>query len=268
MTSYTFVSITALLAELAFWLGLGICPGLSAQRARGRAWESLPAPPQAEGHFYTGTAQIRAKLLREDFVPDGDTSKKIWKQARWIEFSHDMAGRHVYPDAQTRVAAAWTERFVYFAFQSSFTSLNLFEGEDLAKEKLQLWDRDVAEVFINPEPLRLDHYYEFEVAPDNRWVDLEIDKNKTPFNDAAWNSGFEHATRIDAKRHTWTCEMRIPVAALMATQLQSGAEWRVNFFRADGPGDDDHRRFLAWSPIPEGKTFHVPARFGVLRFTE
>ncbi len=45
-----------------------------------------------------------------------------------------------------------------------------------------------------------------------------------------------------------------------------GAEWRANFFRAAGEGGDDRRKFLAWSIIPEGKTFHVPTRFGILRF--
>ena len=49
--------------------------------------------------------------------------------------------------------------------------------------------------FVNPEPARVNHYYEFEVAPNNQWIDLEIDKDKTPFNDAKWNSGFDHATR-------------------------------------------------------------------------
>ena len=48
--------------------------------------------------------------------------------------------------------------------------------------------------FSNPQPERITHYYEFEVAPNNQWIDLEIEKTKTPFNDAAWNSGFSHAT--------------------------------------------------------------------------
>jgi hypothetical protein len=44
-----------------------------------------------------------------------------------------------------------------------------------------------------------------------------------------------------------------------------GAQWRVNFFRAAGKGGDEQREFLAWSIIPEGKTFHVPTRFGILK---
>ena len=37
------------------------------------------------------------------------------------------------------------------------------------------------------------------------------------------------------------------------------------FLTAAGKGGDDQRKFLAWSIIPEGKTFHVPTRFGILQ---
>ncbi len=104
----------------------------------------------------------------------------------------------------------------------------------------------------------------------NQWIDLEIDKEKDPFYDAGWDSHFEHATRIDAGNHLWTCEMRIPVNSLTAGVRQTylNMRWRINFYRADGPGDDSQRRFLAWSTIPEGKSFHVPARFGIIRFVK
>jgi hypothetical protein len=125
----------------------------------------------------------------------------------------------------------------------------------------------VAEVFLNPAPERISHYYEFEVAPNNQWIDLEIEKKNDPFNDASWNSGFEHATRIDREKHVWTAELRIPVSAMKVQSMAPGMTWRVNYFRAAGQGGDGQRQFLAWSTIPQGKTFHVPSRFGLLRFT-
>jgi hypothetical protein len=126
----------------------------------------------------------------------------------------------------------------------------------------------VAEVFINPEPERVSHYYEFEVAPNNQWIDLEIDKTKTPFNDATWDSHFDHATRIDSEHQVWTSEIRIPFSPMKVEAIQPGTEWRINYYRADGPGDDSKRRFMCWSTIPEGKTFHVPTRFGILKFVK
>lgn len=214
---------------------------------------------------YSSSIAAETRHSSTNFLPDGDLGKSLWKQAKWVEFDSDASGKSHYPEAETRVASLWTETHIYFAFSSRYDSLNIYEGEDPKAERWQLWERDVVEVFLNPEPARVNHYFEFEVAPNNQWIDLEIDKTKDPFNDASWNSGFEHATRIDAEHHVWTMEMRIPLAAMNVKDPRAGTEWRVNFFRAAGKGGDDHRKFLAWSIIPEGKTFHVPTRFGILK---
>ncbi|HKW61427.1 MAG TPA: carbohydrate-binding family 9-like protein [Candidatus Acidoferrum sp.] len=214
---------------------------------------------------YSSTVGTEAKHASADFVPDGDLTKPGWKHAKWLDFDNDASGKSHYHEVMTRVASLWTEANIYFAFSARYDSLNIYEGEDPKPERWQLWDRDVVEVFLNPQPERVNHYFEFEVAPNNQWIDLEIDKTRDPFNDASWNSGFEHATRIDTQHHIWTTEMRIPLAAMNVKDAHSGAQWRVNFFRAAGKGGDDRRKFLAWSIIPEGKTFHVPTRFGILK---
>lgn len=219
------------------------------------------------GESYSSRVSTVARRSSKDFTPDGDLAKNIWKRARWVEFAHDLSGRSKHPLAATRVAAVWTDHFVYFAFWCRYDRLNVYEGEDAAKERWELWNRDVAEVFLNPAPERISHYYEFEVAPNNQWIDLEIEKKNDPFNDASWNSGFEHATRIDTEKHVWTAELRIPVSAMKVPSIAPGMTWRVNYFRAAGQGGDAQRQFLAWSTIPQGKTFHVPSRFGLLRFT-
>ena len=217
---------------------------------------------------YTSNAQIQSKRSARDFVPDGDLTKKEWKEAEWARFDHDMSGKKHFPESETAVSALWTDAYVYFAFRSKYTTLNIYEGEDIAKERWELWNRDVVEVFANPQPDRVNHYYEFEVSPNNQWIDLEIDKDKDPFNDAGWDSGFEHATQVDERAHVWTCEMRIPLKSMKVSTLTPGTEWRINFYRADGPGGDSQRRFMSWSTIPEGRSFHAPTRFGIIRFVE
>lgn len=227
----------------------------------------VPPRVQAGDSPYSSNARTYSHSVAHDFTPDGDLSKEVWRQAEWVQFDHDMSGKRTYAEAETRVASVWTAAYLYFAFRCRYTTLNVYEGDDITKERWELWNRDVVEVFINPEPQRVNHYYEFEVAPNNQWIDLEIDKEKNPFNDTNWNSHFDHATRVDTKDHEWTCEMRIPVKA-MGVAVRPDSEWRVNFYRADGPGDDAQRRFMCWSTIPEGRTFHVPTRFGILRFVK
>lgn len=217
---------------------------------------------------YTSRLGIPSRFSREDFAPDGNLQKAAWRKAAWVRFDHDLSGRPRFTQAATRAASCWSARQVYFAFHCRYSRLNLYRGEDPARERWELWKRDVVEVFLNPQPARMRHYYEFEVAPNNLWIDLEIDQDKTPFHDASWNSGFEHATRVDRSKRVWTCELRIPLAALGVRSLRAGTEWRVNFLRADGKGSDAQRRLLAWSPIRAGRSFHVPASFGILRFVK
>ena len=223
---------------------------------------------QAGDEAYSSKAQTQAKRAKADFEVDGDLTKGAWRHAKWTEFDHDPKGQRHYPELLTRVAALWTDKHIYFAFSGHFEHLNVYQGEDPAKERWELWNRDVVEVFANPQPERVTHYYEFEVAPNNQWIDLEIEKKNQPFNEAGWNSGFSHASRVDSQKHIWNVEMRIALDSMKAETPRAGSKWRVNFFRADGQGTDEHRKFLAWSTIPTGNTFHVPECFGALVFVD
>jgi hypothetical protein len=216
---------------------------------------------------YAGNLTITSRFSAEDYVPDGDLAKSVWHSAGKVRFDQEALARKAHPEAETHVASFWTAKYVYFAFWSKYLTLNVYEGEQNEKEKWGLWERDVVEAFVNPAPERFNHYYEFEVSPNNQWIDLEIDFDKKPFNDANWDSHFEHATRVDETNHVWTCEMRIPVDAFLVRLMRPGMEWRINFYRADGKGGDSQRRFLSWSPLPGGKpSFHQPASFGIIRF--
>ena len=126
------------------------------------------------------------------------------------------------------------------------------------------------EVFINPHPENLGNYYEFEMAPNNQWIDLKIDwAKKDMAADWKWNSNFDHAAKIDAAHKTWVVEMRIPVKSMDAAPIKAGDEWRLNLYRCDGPGDDTKRRFMSWSVVPEHNgSFHQPASFGIIKFVK
>ncbi|MGD0223427.1 MAG: carbohydrate-binding family 9-like protein [Terriglobia bacterium] len=226
--------------------------------------------PGSNPQTYISNSQFMSKFTAQDFVPDGNLAKPAWRVASWVEVKRDAFTRVEFPQAATEIASLWTSEYVYFAFRCKYTTLNVYEDKDPTKEFWTLWDRDVVEVFLNPQPEHLKRYYEFEVAPNDLWIDLEIDLDKNPFNDPKWDSGFEHATHIDSKDHVWTCEMRIPVAGLKGTKpLEANTEWRLNFFRADGPGNDSQRRFVSWSPVQnDTHSFHSPWSFGVIRFVK
>ena len=202
-----------------------------------------------------------------DTQPDGDLDKHFWSTAKRVSFDEAAFTRASYPQSQTQVASRWTRDYLYLAFWCRYESLNIFQGENPEAERWQLWDKDVVEAFISPDPERPLHYYEFEAAPNNQWIDLEIDLKKHPFNDPHWNSGFEHATMVNAARRIWTSEWRIPITVLSTAGVRVDSAWRVNFYRADGAGPD--RRAMSWGALPRNlpeNSFHQPDSFGLLRF--
>jgi hypothetical protein len=224
--------------------------------------------PQTTGYLHDLT--ITSRRAAADFSPTGDLSKDVWKDVPTVSYDVEVRANKAFPDSETQVASVWTPDYLYLGYRCKYRALNVFDGEDISKERFGLWYRDTAEAFINPQPERITHYYEFEVAPNNQWVDLEIDLTKKPFGNVHWDSNFEHATKVDPEHQVWTAEMKIPVKSMGVAELRPGDSWRLNLYRLDGVGDDPQRRFLSWSPLPEGtnRSFHQPASFGIIKFVQ
>jgi len=130
-----------------------------------------------------------------------------------------------------------------------------------------LWEEDVFEVFLasGEEPPRL--YYEFEVNPLGTLFDARVTsqdlKRATMRVDSAWaHPGF--GARVTRGPGRWSASLKIPLAELCSEKPHS--VWRANFYRIDRGACDE---FSAWSPtFADPADFHVPERFGVLRFEE
>jgi hypothetical protein len=218
--------------------------------------------------YHSQKLVLQSTFIRKDFVPDGDLDKEVWITASKAGFHRDAFHNIEYPELETQVASLWTRHYLYLAWWCKYVSLNTFQGEDPGKERWELWSRDVVEAFINPEPSRELHYYEFEVAPNNQWLDLEVSlDSKLPHN-AQWDSGFEHVARTNSVRSIWTVEMRIPVQSMGVRRIEPGVDWRINLYRADGNISKGARKLISWSPLAvANNSFHQPASFGLLRFT-
>ena len=210
---------------------------------------------------------LTASFLDVDFIPDGNLEKAVWRNAQRVHFYQDAFKGTRHQEIETTASSLWTAHNLYLAYWCKYLTLNTYEGEDPAIQRWQLWDRDVVEAFIAPQRDETPHYYEFEVAPNNQWIDLEIDLGSKQSPNALWNSNFLHAARIDAARQIWTVEIRIPVEPMGAQSLDNNTEWRINLYRADGTGSDAERNLMCWSPLPVNNgSFHQPASFGLLKF--
>jgi predicted TIM-barrel fold metal-dependent hydrolase len=205
---------------------------------------------------------MTATYIETDFSPDGNLEKAVWKDVPsvWIERNSVNAARR--PSLRTRVQSLWSNSHLYLAFHCPYGTITVFEPGQ-TEERWQLWEKDVVEAFIGADFDDIDSYKEFEVAPNNDWLDLDIGRRSKKV-DWAWNSGWQHATQNNASRKVWTCEMRIPLASIDGKGLVSpGTRWRINLYRCDD--SESPRAYLAWNP-PRCRSFHAPSSFGTLEF--
>ena len=190
-----------------------------------------------------------------------------WAKAASTWIAKDCTHEVDYPHLKTEVRGFWTNSDLYLLFVCPYTELNLWLPADNSKDRLKLWDRDVAEFFLGDDWQDINIYKEFEVAPTGDWVDLAIDRNRDSY-DAAWNSGWNRLGRIDENKHVWYAAVRVPLHSVSEKTVTPGTKWRVNLYRIDGLGSDPVRHFMCWQPtcVINRDPNHVPEHFGTLIF--
>jgi len=207
-------------------------------------------------------SEIVAARVHGDIRLNAAKSVKEWQLARPILFFHDWQGRDLDPAIETEVRILWSPATIYLRFACRYRELFVFDDSDANGRRDHLWDRDVAEAFLQPDPSREHYYKEFEIAPNAMWIDLDI----SPGGLADLKSGLTRSVHLDKQRKSWVAELAVPMKALTAN-FDPAKVWRVNFYRVEG--NVEPRRYLAWQPTrtPE-PNFHVPQAFGRLRFSD
>lgn len=208
---------------------------------------------------------IKSTWAETDVSLDTNQASPFWRAAVPVYMETDAHGNPV-PRYRTDVRTRWTKHNLYFLFICPYEQLNLKPNPKRSIETNELWNWDVAEVFIGSNFKDIQRYKEFEVSPQGEWVDLDIDLHNPHHEDGwTWNSGFEVSARIDRAAHIWYGAMKIPYAAIDARQPVPGNVLRINLFRSQGPPSD--RRQITWQ-APMANSFHVPERFGVIELVK
>jgi alpha-galactosidase len=183
-----------------------------------------------------------------------------WKAATPVTFWSDWQGKNPDPNRETRVSALWSPETLYLRFECRYRDLYLFADSEPNGRRDQLWERDVAEAFLQPDPSRPAIYKEFELSPNGLWIDLDI----APGAKSDLQSGLQRSVVLDEAAHAWSGELAIPMKAL-TPEFDSTSIWRVNFFRVEG--QQEPRGYYAWQPTYTPRpNFHVPSAFGRMRF--
>lgn len=210
-------------------------------------------------------AIIESVRAAQDVGLDLDPTSQFWQVSSPVYVEKDALGR-VVPRYRTEVRTRWTKNNMYFLFVCPYQQLYLKPSPKPQQETNQLWNWDVAEVFLGSDFKDIQRYKEFEVSPQAEWIDLDIDLHKPHHEEGwTWNSGFEVRARIDPAAHIWYAAMRIPYSAIDTRPAAPGNTLRINLFRSEGP--PSHQQAVTWEP-PLKETFHVPERFGLIRLVE
>jgi hypothetical protein len=199
---------------------------------------------------------------RADFPLTADPTSREWRNAPLVIAENNPFGQPT-SGHRTEIRSRWTKQNLYLLYTCPYETLYLKPNPTTTEETNQLWNWDVAELFIGWDFQNIDLYKEFEISPRGEWVDLDIDhKHPQEGGGIAWNSGFHLKTRLDEQHKIWYGEMQIPWKSISPKPPAVAQQFRVNLYRAQGP--TENRVFIAWQPT-HSHSFHEPQAFGILK---
>ena len=191
---------------------------------------------------------------------EGFPTSSCWKLSTALRFSADWREENADPERETEVRLLWTPEWFYLRFLARFRVITVFSDAEPNGRRDHLWDRDVAEVFLQPDLAQPGRYKEFEVSPNGFWIDLDI----APGEKHDMKSGLRRRVILNEAAKTWVAELALPMKYLV-DRFDPAATWKVNFYRVEGAVEP--RFYSAWQPTrTPAPNFHVPEAFGELVF--
>jgi alpha-galactosidase len=214
----------------------------------------------AEHNFTTDERAAVAARMHESADLEGFPKESAWEHTPALRFSADWQGKNADPERETEVRLLWTPETLFLRFRAKYRVITVFPDAEPNGRRDQLWDRDVAEVFLQPDPSFPRRYKEFEVSPNGFWIDLDI----APGEKHDLKSGLRRRVVLNEAAKTWVAELALPMNCLVG-RFNPSAIWRVNFYRVEGAAEP--RFYSAWRPTGTAvPNFHVPEAFGALIF--
>jgi hypothetical protein len=188
-----------------------------------------------------------------------DLSHASWRQAESLALNRSWTGEAAPESRHAAARMLWSQNALYVRFDCMQKEpLVLSVNPRVDAKTMQLWERDVCEIFIAPDRAEPRRYVELEIAPTGEWLDLMVDWRQEEPRDWQYLSRMETFAAIQPEKVILT--LRVPWSAF-GQRPNAGDIWLGNLFRQVGSGE--RRGYLAWSPTEtEAPQFHVPEKFG------
>lgn len=202
---------------------------------------------------------IERRIKADDF------ESEVWQKCQPETIAHLWSGAPAPVERHAEARIGWSDEALHVRFVGNQHEPLIVSAEPVTDRKtFGLWDRDVCEIFIAPNPENPSRYFEFEAAPTGEWIDLGI--LLTPEGrHTDWDYASGLTVAADVSDSKITIIMSIPWSDSIP-KPRPNDRWLVNLFRCVGPEAPD--RYLAWRPTrtPE-PNFHVSEAFGPLIFS-
>ena len=205
---------------------------------------------------------IQARHSEIELVVNSYNSPE-WIKAQPVDIAHYWFGEKAPAERHAEARILWSEEALLVRFVCNQSEpLTISSNPQLDQKTIGLWERDVCEIFIAPDPAEPNHYFEFEAAPTGEWLDLGIHLTAAGREtDWEFQSGMTAAANVGEGQTI--IAMCIPWSSKIP-KPNEGEKWRTNLFRCVGAGKLRH---LAWQPTHTvDPNFHVPDAFGWLSF--
>jgi hypothetical protein len=195
---------------------------------------------------------------------DGNVFKPQWDQDEKVYLVETVTGGA--PKQKTWSKLLWDDEYLYVAFHCEDDYINA----KYTNYNDPIYDEEVVEIFIDDDS-DLKTYIEIELSPLNTLLHYAIHNNLKGeiLTFARVNKTIDTAIVDNREENWWSAEMAIPMSELITgpnNPPKPGDEWRINLYRIDRPADGSDE-YSAWKPT--GKIqFHMPAKFGIMKFVE
>lgn len=213
---------------------------------------------------------VRRRTERIDV--DGRLDEADWQAAEPLTIDQYMEtvppGRR---NVQTICRLLWDDWTLYLGYHSLDEHI---ESRHTVHNAL-VWTDTCVEFFVSPEAGNPADYYTWEI----NCCGVTLNKCCCGYWDrdpADWRPADAIATSVPGpvkQAHVqdkeWVCEAAIPFSNFLLAPVpvppRTGDVWRANFQQCAGPKS----HLATWSPLPPGaQTFHTPAAFGELIFSQ
>lgn len=195
-----------------------------------------------------------------------DLTSNVWSATDGVAINHYWSGEKAPAGRCFEARFLWTGTHLLARFDANQDQeLIVSSSPDTSRRAMNLWDRDVVEIFVAPDRNQPRKYFEFEAAPTGEWLDVALDSTSGKrVSDWEYKSGMEVAAKVEEGRVI--IAMKIPWIAF-GKKPKFGDVWLGNILRC--VGKDPDRGYLAWSPtLTDEPNFHVPERFGEFHFVK